>query len=156
MKDYRRHGVATLFGQVTVRLPRFRCAGCGATEAGVAWPSHARSTPELNQLRAHLCALMTYRTAADVLGQMFPVDAGQDPETLRRHTLKIGEGLRTEAAIKPATAAAAIVVTLDSTFVGAARTVSGTLKSGSAMSRRRLEDGRCSAPLPKPARTSKR
>ena len=44
VKDYRRHGIATLFGQVTVRLPRFRCAGCGGTEAGVAWPPHARST----------------------------------------------------------------------------------------------------------------
>jgi hypothetical protein len=29
MKDYREHVVATLFGQVTVRLPRFRCAACG-------------------------------------------------------------------------------------------------------------------------------
>jgi hypothetical protein len=117
VKDYRRHGVATLFGQVTVRLPRFRCAGCGATEAGVEWPSHARSTPELDQLRAHLSALMTYRTAAAVLGQMLPVDAGQDPETLRRHTLKIAEGLRTEGMTKPATATAAIVMTLDSTFI---------------------------------------
>src|SRR3954466_7631526 len=26
MKDYRDHAVATLFGQVTVRLPRFCCA----------------------------------------------------------------------------------------------------------------------------------
>jgi hypothetical protein len=44
MKDYRQHAIATLFGQVTVRLPRFRCAGCGTTEAGVAWPPYARST----------------------------------------------------------------------------------------------------------------
>ena len=29
VKDYRRHGIATLFGQVAVRLPRFRCAGYG-------------------------------------------------------------------------------------------------------------------------------
>jgi hypothetical protein len=45
VKDYRDHAVATLFGQVTVRLPRFRCSGCGAIEAGVGWPSHCRSTP---------------------------------------------------------------------------------------------------------------
>ena len=86
VKDYRQHGIATLFGQVTVRLPRFCCAGCGTTEAGVEWPPHARSTPALDQLRAQLSALMTYRTAAALLGQMFPVDAGTDPETLRRHT----------------------------------------------------------------------
>jgi hypothetical protein len=52
VKDYRQHAIATLFGQVAVRLPRFRCAGCGATEAGVGWPLHVRSTPELDRLRA--------------------------------------------------------------------------------------------------------
>jgi len=91
VKDYREHAVATLFGRVRMRLPRFRCAGCGGIEAGIGWPSHCRSTPELDQLQAHLCALMTYRVAAGVLEQMFPVDAGRDPETLRRHTLKLGE-----------------------------------------------------------------
>ena len=28
VKDYQNHVVGTLFGQVTVRLPRFRCAAC--------------------------------------------------------------------------------------------------------------------------------
>ncbi len=41
VKDYRDHRVATLFGEVTVRLPRFRCAACGGIETGVDWPSHA-------------------------------------------------------------------------------------------------------------------
>ena len=63
VKDYRDHAVATLFGQVTVRLPRFRCAACGGIEAGIDWPSHCRSTPELDRLQAHLSALMTYRVA---------------------------------------------------------------------------------------------
>jgi hypothetical protein len=48
---------------------------------------------------------------------MFPVDAGQDPETLRRHTLKIAAGLRAQAATQRATAPAAIIVTLESTFM---------------------------------------
>ncbi len=60
---------------------------------------------------------MTYRTAADVLEQMFPVDAGAHHETLRRHTLKVGEMLRDRIAIRPEAAAAAIVVTLESTFI---------------------------------------
>ena len=59
VKDYRDHSVATLFGQVTVRLPRFQCAACGRTETGLTWPSHCRSTPELDRLRAHLSALMS-------------------------------------------------------------------------------------------------
>ncbi len=117
VKDYRDHAVSTLFGQVTLRLPRFRCAACGGIEAGIAWPSHCRSTPELDRLQAHLCAVMTYRTATDVLGQMFPVDAGTHHETLRRHTLKVGEALGECATIRPDTAASPIVVTLDSTFI---------------------------------------
>jgi len=90
VKDYRDHAVATLFGQVTLRLPRFRCAACGGVEAGVGWPPHCRSTLELDRLQAHLSALTTYRTAADVLVQMFPVDAGKHHEALRRHTLEAG------------------------------------------------------------------
>ena len=60
---------------------------------------------------------MIYRTAADVLQQMFPVDAGAHHETLRRHTLKVGQALGECATIRPKTAALAIVVTLDSTFI---------------------------------------
>jgi len=119
VKDYRQHAIATLFGQVAVRLPRFRCAGCGTTGTGVKWPPYARSTPELDRLRAQLSALLTYRTAAALLGQMFPVDAGQDPETLRRHTFKIAKTLSmTSAAEAPVSVdAGAIIVTLDSTFI---------------------------------------
>jgi len=117
VKDYRDHVVSTLFGQVTLRLPRFRCAACVGIEAGVGWPSHCRSTPELDRLQAHLSALMTYRTAADVLEQMFPVDAGKHHETLRRHALKVGKALGDYVATRPETAASAIVVTLDSTFI---------------------------------------
>ena len=35
VKDYRDHAVATLFGQVILRLPRFRCAMCGRIETGI-------------------------------------------------------------------------------------------------------------------------
>jgi hypothetical protein len=117
MKDYQDHVVATLFGQVTVRLPRFRCAACGGSETGIAWPPHCRSTPELDRLQAHLSAVMTYRTAADLLKQVFPVDAAKHPETLRRHTLRAGEALAGCAAIQPEMPASAVVVTLDSTFI---------------------------------------
>src|SRR3954462_15107449 len=117
VKDYRQHAIATLFGQVAVRLPRYCCVGYGVTEAGLGWPSHIRSTPELDRLRAQLAALMPYRTAAEVLGQVFPVDAGADPETRRRHTFKIAEALPAQVTMKPPAGAEAIVVTLDSTFI---------------------------------------
>jgi hypothetical protein len=96
VKDYRDHAVATLFGQVTLRLPRFRCGGCGGHEAGHGWPRHCRSTPELDRLQAHLAALMPYRVAADVLQHMCPIDAGKDVETLRRRVLKVGDVLRND------------------------------------------------------------
>ncbi len=38
VEDWRSRQVATLFGKITVRLPRFRCPGCGRGEAGVAGP----------------------------------------------------------------------------------------------------------------------
>jgi hypothetical protein len=117
VKDYRKHVIATLFGQVTVRLPRFRCPTCSTIEVGIDWPSHCRSTPELDQLQAHLSALMTYRTAADLMEQIFPVVAGRDKETMRRRTLRAGAAVRDCAAVKPVTATPAIAVTLDSTFI---------------------------------------
>jgi hypothetical protein len=117
VKDWRLHRVTTLFGTVAIRLPRVRCASCGHGETGVSWLSYCRSTPELDQLRAHISALMPYRVAAGLLGHILPVDAGTSPETLRGHTLKIGEQLRDAAAVKPGPAVSAITVTVDSTFI---------------------------------------
>ena len=74
-------------------------------------------TGKLDWLRPGLSALMTYRVAADLLEQMFPIDAGTDPETLRRHTLRVGKAFADRAAIRPETSAPAITVTLDSTFI---------------------------------------
>src|SRR5688500_9065495 len=117
VKDYRPHQIATLFGQVVLRLPRFRCAGCGGAEAGHGWPAHCRSTPELDQVRAQFSACMPYRVAAGVLEHLLPIDAGSDPETLRACTLKVGADLVDTAATDPAVAASAITLTLDSTFI---------------------------------------
>jgi len=119
VKDWRSHQIATPFGRVTVRLPRFRCSGCGCVETGTSWPPHCRSTPELDQLQAHLSALMTYRVAVGVLTQLLPVAAGTSPETFRGHTLKVGEQLRDAVVTTPAAAApaAAIAISLDSTYI---------------------------------------
>ena len=51
-KGWRPHRIATLFGEVRVKLPRLACAGCGCGETGVNWPSHCRSTPGLDELQA--------------------------------------------------------------------------------------------------------
>src|SRR6202048_3720654 len=117
IKDWRLHQGAPLFGAGSGGLPRVFCGACGHGESCINWPSHCRSTPELDQLRAHLSALMPYRVAAGVLAHLLPVAAGKSPETLRGHTLKIGEQRRDAPAVKPAAAAAAITVTVDSTFI---------------------------------------
>jgi hypothetical protein len=60
---------------------------------------------------------MPFRVAADVLQHLLPIDAGTSPETLRSHTLEVGKQLAGAAAEKPPTAAAAITISLDSTFI---------------------------------------
>ena len=123
LKDWQSRQVATLFGTVAVRLPRFRCPACGRSEAGTSWPAHCRSTPELDQLQAHLSALMTYRVAAGVLAHLLPVAAETSHETLRGRTLKLGEQLRHIVTAMPepapvmAAPASAITLNLDSTYV---------------------------------------
>jgi hypothetical protein len=156
LKDYRDHAVATLVGQVTIKLPRFRCVRCGGTETGIGWPSHCRSTQELDRIRAHLSSLTAYWVAADLLEQMFPVDAGTDLETLRRHTLRAGEKLADCAATRPEKAAPAIVIALGSTFVRSARMENVIWRCGLATPKRSSVVDRLSAPSRMPTRTSRR
>ena len=123
VKGWQSRQVATLFGKITVRLPRFRCPGCGCSEAGTSWLAYCRSTPELDRLQAHLSALMTYRVATGVLAHLLPVAAGTSHETLRGRTLKLGEQLRHAAAGTPepapvlAVPASAITLSLDATYI---------------------------------------
>jgi predicted transcriptional regulator len=102
IKDYRPHQIATLFSQVTLRLPRFRCAGCGRAEAGHGWPAHCRSTLELDQVRAQFSACMPYWVAAGVLEYLLPVEAGITHKTLRGCTLRLGEEVWDAAPVQPA------------------------------------------------------
>jgi hypothetical protein len=117
VKDYRLRRIATLFGEVTVRLPRFRCARCLGAQAGIGWPAHGRSTPEFDQVRAQFAALMPYRVAASVLEHLLPINAGTDAETLRARTLKLGAELAGTVAAEPSAAASAITLTVDSTYI---------------------------------------
>jgi hypothetical protein len=52
-----------------------------------------------------------------VLQFVLPIEAGKSPETLRSHTLQLGKRLADAAAEKPSAAAAAITISLDSTFI---------------------------------------
>jgi hypothetical protein len=118
VKDWQTHRIGRLFGEVRRKLPRFRCAGCGCGETGVSWPSHFRSTPKLDRLRAKLSALMLYRVAAEVMLHLLSIDARKSPKTLRRHTLQIGKRLAEAAAAeKPSVGGAALTISLDPTVI---------------------------------------
>ena len=39
VKDWQPHRIATLFGEVRLKLRRFLCAGCGCGVTGVSWLS---------------------------------------------------------------------------------------------------------------------
>src|SRR5271170_3589208 len=158
LKDWREHCVATRFGEVTVRLPRFLCIACNRTELGVCWPSRCRSTPELDLLQAHLSALMTYRVAADVLQHLLPIDAGRSPETLRHHTLRIGSSLelrpRTSRQLRQQQQRSPSAWIRRSSVV--AKRVNGTWRSVSEMLKLQVEGGRCSERSRRPTPTSRR
>ena len=83
------------------------------------WPSRCRSAPELDQLQAPLSALMTYRACAtDVpVDTSCPIDAARSPETLRHHTLRIGERLGTATSDHRQLPAAATDCQRDSSFI---------------------------------------
>jgi hypothetical protein len=117
VKDYQTRRIDTVFGRVVLRLPRFQCAGCAETVAGVSWPLHSRSTPELDRLRAYLSALTSYRSAAAVLKALLPVDGGGRPETLRNRTLRAGEELRRSPLPMPPSVPSELSVSVDSTYI---------------------------------------
>jgi hypothetical protein len=71
----------------------------------------------LDQLQARFSALLPFWVAAEVLLHALPFDAGTSPETLRSHTLRVGQQLSDAVADQPANAAAAINVSLDATFI---------------------------------------
>ncbi|MFL5282244.1 MAG: ISKra4 family transposase [Rhodopila sp.] len=121
VKDWQDRQIATLFGVIAVSVPRFRCSACRHGETGLHWPSHCRSTPAFDRLRAHLSALMPYRVAAGVLDHLLPVGAGIHHETLRGHTFRAGEQLRHEPPRATGEAASAMTVSLDSTFIRGCR-----------------------------------
>jgi hypothetical protein len=145
VEDWRLHRIATLFGEVRVRLPRFLCASCGHTETGVSWPSHCRSHPAVAELQARLSALMTYRVAAEVLLHLLPLGAGKSPETLRSNTLQVGEQLAYAAEDRPANVTEAITVSLEFDLRPQPRRGQAPAwRCVSATSRPPPEDDRCS------------
>src|SRR5208337_1521404 len=81
--------------------------------------THATFRPDCRSCggTCHVKDWQPHRVAADVLQYLLPIDAGTSPETMRSHTLQVGKQLGDAAAEKPPAAAAAITISLDSTFI---------------------------------------
>jgi hypothetical protein len=88
VKDWRAHRIATVFGEVRLKLPRFLCAGCRCGETGVGWPSHRRSTPEESE--RHLEVRVGNVETADGGRQVFGAVSRADTDitALIRRTLE--------------------------------------------------------------------
>src|SRR3954451_5580154 len=162
IKDWRSRRVATLFGEVVVRLPRLRCPGCGRGETGTNWPAHCRSTPELDQLQAHLSALMTYLVAAGSPPACWPACCQSRPERATGPCVVIRSSSASDCAPPPRSSRTprrrpqrprSPSAWMRSPS-GAATRANGTWRCASATRRRPGAAGSCSAPSRTPAPTS--
>ena len=116
LKDYRRRRIDTVFGRVTVRVPR-TTGRCAHEYADRPLPP-GRSTPEYDLLRAKLASEMSYRKARAFLGMTLPVSTGLAPGTVRAHTFRAGLRLAQRHAVAKCEARSeALTLGLDTAFI---------------------------------------
>src|SRR5215218_5359017 len=105
LKDLRPRRLASLFGVVAVRAPRFGPCRCGVacrrsiTPAAEIMPD--RCTPEYERVVAAMGAALPYRRALRLLGEFFPLGDAPAVETARQRTLWVGAPLEREALAPP-------------------------------------------------------
>ena len=81
------------------------------------WPSYCRSTPELDQLRAHVSALLPYRVAAGVLAYLLPVETTHEPRNVAQAYPESRRAASRRSHGPARDGAPAISISLDSTFI---------------------------------------
>lgn len=134
VKDHRRRRFDTLFGRVSLRVPRFDgCRHCG--ERHITSPVSdllpERVSPELRHLQAKLAVQLPYRQAATLLHELLPETGGLNHATTRNRTLAVGKRIEQEIReeiyhpqVVPETAKR-MVVGIDGAFVQAGHTRAG-------------------------------
>src|SRR5215217_4539134 len=105
LKDWRPRRLASLFGVVAVRAPRFgpcRCGvACRRSLTPVAEIMPDRCTPEFERTVAAMGAALPYRRALALLGEFFPLGDAPAVETARQRTLRVGARLERAALVPP-------------------------------------------------------
>src|SRR5450631_3273886 len=98
VKDSRPRSFRTVFGVVKVFTCRYLRCGCRGGAGQIVSPlwflRHRRTTPELEYLLASWGSRMPYRRAAELLGELLPLQDGPVAQSsVRRHTLAVGHRL---------------------------------------------------------------
>jgi hypothetical protein len=132
LKDYRLRKVQTLFGTVSLRVPRL--VNQGRIESVLPTSCGARSTRAFDDLRNKLSAWMSFRSAMALLGEMYPVEDGKSAQTAMRQIATAAERQDNAPLCDVSLDDARIALPLDTTFVRATRMSTGVWKSSSALS----------------------
>lgn len=115
LKDYRIRKVQTLFGTVSLRVPRL--VKRGRIESILPAGRFVRSTRELDDLRSRLSAWMSFRSAMDLLAEMYPVEDGTSAQTALRQIALAAQRLDTLPPKDEVSGDTPIALPLDTTFV---------------------------------------
>jgi hypothetical protein len=129
LKDVRARRLASLFGTVEVRAPRFLPCRCAVTRRHTLNPVAEimpdRCTPEYERVIAKMGSLLPYRRARTLLSEFLPLDDLPAVETTRRRTMRVGARLEQQAVasqtLAPAAAAQAIALSIDGGHVRSVR-----------------------------------
>lgn len=93
IKDYHDVHYRSLFGNVVVKVPRWRRCECRCSTA----PSERRArrwiSAELEYVQSRLAATIPYAKSSELLELLLPVAGANAPSTVRRHTLDVGRRL---------------------------------------------------------------
>ncbi|MEQ9691626.1 MAG: hypothetical protein RLO48_18035, partial [Bauldia litoralis] len=117
LKDFRRRSIRSLRGTVTLRVPRLVRVGPGGSPPTLLIGS-ARSTTQFQRLRARLGAWMSFRAAAGLIRELFPLASGGCPETVRQSVLGVASDIAVQPTAPEAMApAGSIDLGMDTTFV---------------------------------------
>jgi hypothetical protein len=119
LKDYRLRTIQSLHGTLAIRVPRLVRVGSGERAPALLRGS-SRSTTEYRQVLARLGAWMSFRTAAGLIGELFPLASGGSMSTVRRRVFAGAAQIDAEGVsdrVEAVTTARSIDLGMDTTFV---------------------------------------
>ena len=117
LKDYRARKVQTLFGTVSLRVPRLTVG----SRVESCLPA-ARSTGEFDAVRDRMSAWMSYRCAMALLSDMYPVDGGVSTASALRGIGRAAQRAQPFDSASREVGNSPISLPLDTTFVRASDT----------------------------------